>query len=82
MSDKHFIWIIPLILLIGFFIGYLSAIKPIIKNEFNFVPGEYTFDIGDNIMNIYLTNKNETKLFNSYQADTKGFKNIITEVSK
>ena len=82
MNEKNFIWIVPLILLIGFTIGYLSAFKPIVKNEFNFVPGEYTFDIGDNFMNIYLSNRNEVKLFDNYTTDKENLPKIIGEVLK
>lgn len=49
MNDKHFIWIIPLILIIGFVIGYVSGLH--IPKDITFTVDKYTLDSLKEIQN-------------------------------
>ena len=47
MNNKHFIWIVPLLFSIGFFIGYLSGLT--IPKDITFTVDKYTLDTMDKI---------------------------------
>ena len=52
--------LIVLIMTMGFVLGYIAAIKPVIYNEIHIEPGNYEFDIGDNMARMYYTDNNKT----------------------
>ena len=52
MDNKHFVWIVPLVLVIGFVIGYISAFKPIVNNYIE--GGTYTLELGDNLKDVII----------------------------
>ena len=58
MDNKHFIWIVPMLLIVGFIIGFISGIK--IPKEITLRIDDRTLAVIEKQQSIELINKNNS----------------------